>query len=372
MDALTLITGDINAARDDFMSMLCDKSITFEREAGFAIQILSNNDYALGVATNNRASVVAAVKNIAAIGISLNPAKKQAYLVPRRPAAGQPPAICLDISYMGLMDLAMSTGSILWGQAKIVRKNDTFELNGLDQLPTHKYKPFAKDRGEIIGVYVVVKTAHGDYLTHPMSIGDVEEIRDRSEAWKAYVAKKAKTCPWVSDPGEMIKKTCVKQAYKYWPKTDRLEKAIHHLNTDGGEGLLDINQPPPRPDNWIEIGPIIAKALLTKTDADALAYWKTHGPTLVAQPKDYTMLKDAVKAHRAKLQADDANRTIDMPPAAPKISDALAGLMVDLEAAADTGPEALDQAWGSLSKATQENLAPHRAGLDARAAQVAA
>jgi recombination protein RecT len=35
----------------------------------------------------------------------------------------------------------------------------------------------------------------------------------------------------------MVKKTCVKQAYKYWPKTDRLEKAIHFLNTEGGEGL---------------------------------------------------------------------------------------------------------------------------------------
>lgn len=42
----------------------------------------------------------------------------------------------------------------------------------------------------------------------------------------------------------MIKKTCVKQAYKYWPKTDRLESAIHHLNTEGGEGIVIENQEP--------------------------------------------------------------------------------------------------------------------------------
>ena len=55
-------------------------------------------------------------------------------------------------------------------------------------------------------------------------------------AWKAWVDKKKK-CPWVTDEGEMIRKSATKRASKYWPKTDRLDQAIHHLNTDGNEGL---------------------------------------------------------------------------------------------------------------------------------------
>ncbi len=39
----------------------------------------------------------------------------------------------------------------------------------------------------------------------------------------------------------MAKKTVVKRAYKYWPKTERLDTAIHHLNTDGGEGLAVLS-----------------------------------------------------------------------------------------------------------------------------------
>ena len=35
----------------------------------------------------------------------------------------------------------------------------------------------------------------------------------------------------------MIKKTVVKQASKYWPHRDRLQEAIHHLDTEGGEGI---------------------------------------------------------------------------------------------------------------------------------------
>lgn len=306
-NALTLITGDINATRDDFMSVLSDRSLSFEREAGFAIQVLGNNDYALKVAAGNRQAVVNAVKNIAAIGISLNPAKKQAYLVPRGGS------ICLDISYMGLMDLAMATGSIRWAQAELVRENDGFVRGRFDEPPTHTFNPFSKDRGQIVGVYVVVKTADGDYLTHTMEITEVYDIRDRSESWKSFKAKGAKT-PWNTDAGEMIKKTCVKQAYKYWPKTERLEKAIHHLNTDGGEGLADVNE---KPADWIDVNPMIAQALQTTTDAAALAFWRERSPALAKQKADYQKFKDAVAGHRAKMKADDEARTVEMPTSTP-------------------------------------------------------
>jgi recombination protein RecT len=231
--AYDIIAADVYSVEQTFAASCVDKNIRFEAEAGFAIQSLMGSDYAMKIATENRQSVINAVTNIAAIGISLNPAKKQAYLVPRDHK------ICLDISYMGLMDLAIASGSIKWGQCRLVHEADDFELIGIDKEPVHKFKPFAKERGPIVGVYSVVKTIEGDYLTHTMELSDVFDIRDRSSAWKAWVEKKKK-CPWVTDEGEMVKKTCIKQAYKYWPKTERsgrLESAIHYLNEEAGEGL---------------------------------------------------------------------------------------------------------------------------------------
>jgi recombination protein RecT len=112
-------------------------------------------------------------------------------------------------------------------------------LRGFDQAPLHNFSPFG-NRGAIQGVYVVVKTADGEYLTHTMSIAEVYAIRDRAS--QSY--KGGKSSPWKSDEVEMIKKTCVKQAYKYWPKVERLQNAIHFLNTLGGEGLNELaNQP---------------------------------------------------------------------------------------------------------------------------------
>jgi len=302
-NALTTITNDIYGVRANFESVSVDRSINFEREAGFAIQVIGANDYALKVAMGNRQSVIDAVTNVAAIGISLNPAKKQAYLVPRKNK------ICLDISYMGLMDLAMETGSIRWAQAALVYAADTFALNGLDKPPLHQFNPFSKDRGEVIGVYVVVKTADGEYLTHTMAAADVFAIRDRSESYKS-----GKPGPWNTDPGEMMKKTCVKQAYKYWPKTERLEEAIHHLDTDGGEGMPTLQQ-------RAECPPDLLKAWNDKatqaTDAKALADIWREGLAAIKPTKDmraYDSFKATVQARGEKLQQDNDANTVDMEP----------------------------------------------------------
>jgi recombination protein RecT len=302
-NALQTITNEIYGTRQSFEAVSVDRSINFEREAGFAIQMISGNDYALTQAMNNKQSVIDAVTNVAAIGISLNPAKKQAYLVPRK---GK---ICLDISYMGLIDLAIQDGGIKWAQAQLVYEKDTFALNGMDKLPLHQFNPFAKDRGEIVGVYVVVKTADGEYLTHTMDIDAAYAIRDRSESWKRNAP--GKRGPWETDPGEMIKKTCVKQAYKYWPKTDRLNKAIHFLDTEGGEGVEPIQ---PRNECPADLLTAWCDKAKTAPNPDALSKVWTDGLAVIKPTKDmraYNTFKETVSARGNELKKPDSN-TIDV------------------------------------------------------------
>ena len=230
MSNIAVIKDEIYALRDTFQARLTNASMSFEVEAGFAVQQLESNDYLLGIAMNNRQSVINAVTNVAAIGISLNPARKQAYLVPRDKK------VCLDISYIGLVDLATQSGSIVWAKSELVYQNDSFQMGEPGSLPRHQFDPFSKDRGEVIGAYVVVKTPSGEYLCDAMSIDDINAIRDRSSAWKAWVKDK-RSCPWVTDPGEMAKKTVIKRASKLWPKNERLSNAIQHLNVELDEGI---------------------------------------------------------------------------------------------------------------------------------------
>lgn len=201
-----------------FCGALTEQTVTWAKESQFAIQYFQKNDFLAKTALSNPTSAQNAIINVAAIGITLNPASKLAYLVPRDGM------VCLDISYMGLLHLAQSTGSIKWGQCKLVYSADTYESNGLDSAPTHKYNAFG-ERGDVVGGYCTVKTFDGDYLTEEMSLAEIKTVEATS---------KAKNGPWKTFWEEMARKTIVKRASKYWPKAQRLDNAIHLLNEDEG------------------------------------------------------------------------------------------------------------------------------------------
>ncbi|OVZ73692.1 RecT family recombinase [Yersinia intermedia] len=203
-----------------FSSALTDQGVTWAKESQFAVQLFQRNEYLTKTAIANPASAQNAIINVAAIGITLNPASKLAYLVPRDGM------VCLDISYMGLLHLAQATGAIKWGQCKLVYSNDTYESNGLDCAPTHKYNTFG-DRGTVVGGYCTIKTPDGDYLTEEMSLAEIKATESTS---------KAKNGPWKNFWEEMARKTIVKRASKYWPRRERLDAAIDYVNTEGGEG----------------------------------------------------------------------------------------------------------------------------------------
>lgn len=102
----------------------------------------------------------------------------------------------------------------------------------------------------------------------------------------------------------MWKKTCVKQAYKYWPKTERLEKAIHFLNTETDEGFKPANaEPETNPElaaMWIE------KAKACANQAELTEVWK-QGAAALRDAKDmpsYERFKAEVGAIGAELKSN--------------------------------------------------------------------
>lgn len=192
-------------------------AVNFEKEQTFAIQLLKDSDYLCQVAYQNKDSLKMAVINVAAIGLSLNPVAKLAYLVPRD---GK---VCLDISWMGYVQLAVDANSIRFAKAEVVYEKDVFIYQGLGKEPKHEFNPF-QDRGKIVGAYCVAVTHRDDYLTTMMPIDEIYSIRDRySKSWQSHVRDKKKS-PWASDEGEMLRKTVTRRAYKSWPMTDTLGK----------------------------------------------------------------------------------------------------------------------------------------------------
>lgn len=221
----------VNSQEDQFNQLTSSYNamIRFKSEAHFAMQAMQKNDFLMTTAIRNPQSLKNAILNVASIGLSLNPAERQAYLVPRD---GQ---VVLDVGYIGFADLATQSCSVKWVAAKLVHKNDEYMFQGMGKEPLHKYASFG-DRGPVVGVYCIALTHDGQYLVEEMSLEDCHKIRNRTDQWKKY-ADKGGSGPWKTDEGEMMKKTVIKRAAKLWPKAPkdtRLFKAIEVVNQHEG------------------------------------------------------------------------------------------------------------------------------------------
>lgn len=229
----------IECSRARFDKLASGSLVNYERESLFAMQHLIKSDYAIKVAEGNPKSVILAMANVAATGLSLNPAYGLAYLVPRDGS------IKLEISYKGLLQIATDCGSIMWGRADVVRESDEFEYCGPAAAPIHKAKVFSPDRGEIVGAYVIAKTNTGDMLCGVMTREELDSVRARSDAWvRGKVGQKG---PWESFPEEMCKKAVIKRDQKTWPRTDqhkRLAEAVEIANDAEGGYTFDQHNPP--------------------------------------------------------------------------------------------------------------------------------
>lgn len=219
----------IATAMSDFNNIAQkEKTVVWAEESQFALQALQSNQMLAKCAQH---TIQNAIVNVAAVGLTLNPADGYAYLVPEYNKQTKANECCLRISFKGLIKLATDTGSIKWVKAEIVREADKFEYNGPCQMPIHKMNPFM-ERGKVVGVYCVAKTFEGDYLVDVMDQTEVDKIRACAKT--AYV--------WNQWPEEMAKKAIIKRAQKQWPKTQqsrRLHQAVEILNESEGSLTLE-------------------------------------------------------------------------------------------------------------------------------------
>jgi len=202
---------------------------TLKREASFAIQIVNSNSY---LQMASPATIAKALFNMALTDLSLNPILKLAYITPRKNKDGEWEAILMP-SYQGLVKLIADTGSVSNIYAYIVYEGDIYEeILGTEVEIKHVRKKKSKT---ITDVYAVAILPDGKKLVETMSADEVHEIRSRSDSYRAYAAGKVKTCVWVSDPGEMFRKTVIKRISKYIPKTDRWLKVSEAINLDNSD-----------------------------------------------------------------------------------------------------------------------------------------
>lgn len=204
------------------------------QEVSFAIQHINKSKQ---LKECSPVSLQQAVLNVANIGLTLNPAAKEAYLIPRWNSTTKGMEAALEPSYIGLTKLLTDTGSVKSLVCQLVYEYDKFSILLADNKTPVMHSPelVKSKRGSILGVYALATLTDGTRQVEWMDIEEVNFIRDRSETYKAFIENKIKSCTWETDYNEMSRKTVSKRIYKYLPRTERMtqiDKAIQIDDSD--------------------------------------------------------------------------------------------------------------------------------------------
>ena len=134
-----------------------------------------------------------------------------------------------QIGYQGLVDLCRRSGEIDDVRARVVYKNDLFDIDYGTNTLSHKPTIFGEP-GEAVGAYTqwVLKT--GFVGREFMTLDEIYKRRAQSQAWQYAQANpknaNAQKCPWVEWPDEMVKKTALKNHIKLLPMSIEAMEAV--------------------------------------------------------------------------------------------------------------------------------------------------
>jgi len=207
-------------------------NMSFAQESGFAMLVMQENPYLLNCKPE---SILSSIASVALTGITLNPAMKFAYLIPRRSKDGL--KCCLDISYIGMIKILTDAGAVKNIASEVVYENDHFTY-GFGSNPILEHKPnLLKERGEPIGAYAIAYFRDGGFQFEVMAKPEIEKVRATSESWKNE--KTREYSPWETWTDQMWCKTVLKRLIKLLPKTHFDDKLIAALSKEHENEMAD-------------------------------------------------------------------------------------------------------------------------------------
>ncbi len=126
----------------------------------------------------------------------------------------------------GVRKKAQNAGLISTWDVDAVYANDEFEYEKGDN-PFIRHKPALTNRGALVAAYSIATLKDGSKSREIMGVDEIYEIRDNfSTAWQAFAAKKIKSTPWASSPGEMAKKTVGHRHAKVLPLSSDIRELL--------------------------------------------------------------------------------------------------------------------------------------------------
>jgi recombination protein RecT len=220
------------------LSMALPKHVTPERIMRVAMTAITMNPQ---LAECTPGSFMACLLTAAQLGLEVNTPLGQAYLIPRNmkiKGTNQWVKTCtFQTGYQGLIDLAYRSNKVTGIDAEVVRDGDKFYwCKGLNPRLDHEPSDDPeREQRPITHAYAVVRIRNADPRFEVLSFAQIEARRKRGDA-----EKQGSFSPWKTDYAEMAKKTAIRTALKYAPKSAELIQAESLEAVGEGHAQLSV------------------------------------------------------------------------------------------------------------------------------------
>lgn len=184
------------------MERVLPRHLTVDRMIGLTILATTQQPKLLECTP---ASVLQSVMQAAQLGLEVNGTLGHAYLVPYGRTCQLIPG------YRGMIYLAKLSGALVSAESRLVYDGELFEVDyGTSPRIVHRPRfDIPRTDDDIVAVYFVATLPDGSKQFEVMSREEVNRIRARSRA--------SGSGPWVTDFGEMARKTPTRRGIKYLP-----------------------------------------------------------------------------------------------------------------------------------------------------------
>lgn len=211
----------------------------FNREVGFARDIVFRGPSAEKLRIANRDTLISVIRNIASVGLTLNPIKQHCTIVPRwNDSVGEYEAHYMPM-YRGLVWLATQAG-VQDIAVDVVYSGDQFSIERTHEGDHYRHAIDVvnpREEGGFRGVYVAARMP-GSKLPKVEWIpaADILKMRNASDSYKDKHGNVRPNSPWVLWFDEQAKKSGLKRASKRWeeaimhPAWDAFQNAVAHDN----------------------------------------------------------------------------------------------------------------------------------------------
>lgn len=176
-------------------------------------------------------SLMGAIVEVSQLGLEPDN-KRQAHLVPFWNKKVKQLEVQVIVDYRGMMDLAYRSGKVVSITATLVHECDEYKYaEGLQPVLEH-IPSRERERGEIVAAYAIARLTNGSSIPCWMWRAEIDKIRDASPSKD----KEGNLVgPWVTNYGEMAKKTPIRRICKYLPVSTVQRASILEEQAAAGE-----------------------------------------------------------------------------------------------------------------------------------------